>query len=333
MFDHFMVSFVVKRSSVFAQALSYQLIHRNSIFCLTLQDAGDWNMDGDVATTKQPCPQCHRGYLMLCQETADQALCLCDNPNCDYPLGLVCGHNGHDDVNAPRLVVQRTLQQMEQSVSWQSSPSGVLGLVSETNVSSGESSRPLSSTHSNTNDDKVVYYPQWRNIEQLCWLHASLQLLLHSPLCHRLAQQTEETDAPLPQLHTHYWKCTKKALPGGDLSPTEASTLTHLQERAFAWVQDGLHVRRGCEDGVLFALPLLVKSLPALAQQMCACFTYVVACTSCGGRFRQEERRGLVVSLPRPDQEWALRSSKLWFKGSCFGCGAPDQLVKILWQE
>lgn len=247
--------------------------------------------------------------LILFQLNLEEAILMCENKECVYPLGVT---------ENSKLIVRRQVSEM--------SPQGRRKRKKKKQKQREEVVPKL--VDSIREMRFLEIYLHWQNVDALCWLHSAMSLVVHNVT---LVTSTFSMAQDVNSLLKTVLELFNKAQDLSSASREQAAkVLQEAREKVWSYLQPLLKCKYGVQDSPVDALRLLLRQNGLLSEKTLQIYHWEFSCKACG---YQQINKGSkhLVTFPNVEEGFTLQDPV--FERPCFKCGAPKQKSKLVYEK
>lgn len=258
--------------------------------------------------TEKFCGLCQanglKRQLILFQLNLEEAILLCENKECVYPLGVT------DSAN---LIVSRKASEVNSFLN--------LKRRRKKKSKPRETAEPENVFPESLYPESLL---QWQNVDSLCWLHSLLSLVANNATLNTCVKQLPpNVDSLLRTLTKSFNKAQELLTINREQAEKD---LYDVREKVWSYLQPKMKCERGVNDSPVTALPLLLRENNILAEKMLQVYQWEFNCTSCG--YHQiNKRKKHLATFPNVTEDFSLQN--LSFTRPCYRCGVPQQRSRL----
>ncbi|EDO45488.1 predicted protein [Nematostella vectensis] len=170
-------------------------------------------------------------------------------------------------------------------------------------------------------------YIQWCNSSALCWLDCVLSLLVFNKSIKTLTSKISSSGSRLATLQETY----TKALDIMHMDQNKANNLlSDVRQSLWDYLKPKMKCKLGVNDSPVFALPLILRENSVTSQTCLQEYTWQFHCNECG--FSEAIRRKKhVVTVPNTPGDFTLPEAT--FVKTCPKCGSHSQKSNLVYDK
>lgn len=242
--------------------------------------------------------------LVLFQLNLEEAILLCENKDCVYPLGVTKNAN---------LIVSRKATEVATISN--------LKRKRKKRPKLSESEEPENIPPCSKVAEKIL---QWRNADCLCWLNSLLSLLVNNVTLGSLVLKPDSLVRTLTESFNQAQELssTNREQAENVLKDVRGTIWKHLQPK--------MKCQLGVNDSPVAALPLLLQENNLVAERFLQEYHWEFSCSACG--YQQiDKRKKHLVTFPNVAKDFILQN--LGFTRPCYKCNALGQTSKLVYDR
>ncbi|XP_031556566.1 SUMO-specific isopeptidase USPL1-like [Actinia tenebrosa] len=239
--------------------------------------------------------------LVPYQMNSEEAIFICENSECVFPLGTL--HVGNFVVSRKATEISNIKRKRKK-------------IPSKNN--------PENSSLKSTSISTPEHFINWENVDALCWLHCTLSLIVHNKTLRNLVSTIQTPNSLLKSILDCYFKAQQLAL--SDLT-TAKKILEDIRQNVWMYLAPKMKCSLGVNDSPIFALPLLLNDNGVTLEKCLQEYTWEFSCDLCGFEEKTRQKKHLVTYPNTPED---FDFEKASFLRPCPKCKSSGQKSTIV---
>lgn len=246
--------------------------------------------------------------LVLFQLNLEEAILLCENKDCVYPLEVTKNANLIVSRKATEVAAISNLKRKRKKRPKQS-----------------ESEEPVNIPPGSKAAEKIL---QWRNADCLCWLNSLLSLLVNNvTVTTSLGSHVLKPDSLVKTLTESFNQAQELSSVNREQAE---NVLRDVRGTVWKHLQPKMKCKLGVNDSPVAALPLLLQENNLVSERFLQEYHWKFSCSACG--YQQiDKRKKHLVTFPNVVKDFSLQN--MGFMRPCYQCNALDQTSKLVYDR